>query len=370
MTKGGGDVMAPPFRWRPRQVSGLAVKTAQEWMEDKSPRQAAALAYYALFALGPLIVVAIFLAGLVFGTDAARHAVSSQISGILGPQGGSAVDSLVEGGSIRGGGPLAAIVGSVVLLLGAAALFAQLREALNRTWEVEEKAVQGWMNKLVTAARKNMLSFAGVIGFGFLLLVSMVIGAGLSSATSYMRGAVPAADVAWTVVGIALSVGVATVVFALMYKFLPNAKVAWRDVWVGAMCTGLLFSAGQFLIGQYLSNASDATKYAGAGALLLVLLWVYFSTMILLFGAELTQVYANLYGSKVKPSRDGEPIQEAMVKRDSPPDLEGTETNPGKQPLSARARHGGIPQHGPAGNRRRPATQRTRTHPTAKSHAR
>ncbi|HEX2066876.1 MAG TPA: YihY/virulence factor BrkB family protein [Candidatus Thermoplasmatota archaeon] len=320
------------FRWRPRQVGTLLARTLQEWMEDKSPRQAAALAYYTLFALGPLLVVAAALAGLAFGQEAARQAITGKISALAGDEAGQAIASLMAGGFRGGAGLVGLVVGSVLLVFGAIGVFAQLREALNRTWEVEEKAVAGWRNKLATAVRKNVLGFAGVLGTGFLLLVSLAIGAGLQALATYARGLLPGPDLLWQAANLAATVAVCGVVFALMFKFLPNAKTAWRDVWVGGTATALLFVVGELAIGAYLGQGTMVARYGGAGALLAVLLWVYYSSLILLFGAELTQVYANLHGSRIRPSRRGEAMQEAIAKRDAPPHLEGTESKPGKQP--------------------------------------
>jgi membrane protein len=323
------------FRWRPRQVGSLLARTVQEWAEDKAPRQAAALAYYALFALGPLLLIATALAGLVFGQQAARQAVTGQIGGLVGEPGAQAVEALMAGGLRGGAGVVGLVAGLVALLFGAVGVFAQLREALNRAWELEEKTVAGWKNKLVNAVRNNVLGFAGVLGVGFLLLVSLLLGAAVEALATYARGLLPGPDLVWTGANLLASLAVSATVFALMFKLLPNARVAWRDVWVGAVATSVLFVAGEALIGAYLGQGAVAARYGGAGAVLVVLLWVYYSSLILLLGAELTQVYANTYGSRILPSRRGEPIQEAIAKRDSPPDVEGTESKPGKQPQRA-----------------------------------
>ncbi|HUR61219.1 MAG TPA: YihY/virulence factor BrkB family protein [Candidatus Thermoplasmatota archaeon] len=339
------------FRWRPRQVLGLVTKTTQEWAEDKAPKQAAALAYYALFALGPILLIATAVAGLAFGQAAARDAVAQQIGKLVGEGAAEAVQALMAGGLRGGAGVVGLVLGGIALLFGAAGVFGQLREALNRVWEVEEKAVQGWKNKLVTAVRKNFLGFAGVLGVGFLLLMSLLLGAAVQAVATYAQGVLPGGPILWGIVNILLSVGLVAGLFALMYKYLPNARVAWHDVWVGAICTSVLLAIGEFAIGFYLGHGSVATRYGGAGALLIVLLWVYYSSLILFFGAELTQVYANTYGTHIRPSRDGETLQQGIAKRESPPDVEGTEAKPGKQPRHA-AKRSPRPGHAAARPRR------------------
>jgi membrane protein len=288
--------------------------------------------------LGPLLLIATALAGLVFGQAAARDAVGHQIGKLVGDGGAQAVQGLMAGGLRGGAGIVGLVVGGIALLFGAAGVFAQLREALNRVWEVEEKAVEGWRNKLVTAVRKNFLGFAGVLGVGFLLLMSLLLGAAVQSMATYAQGVLPGGPILWGAINIVLSIGIVAGLFALMYKYLPNAKVAWPDVWVGAVSTSILLAVGEFAIGFYLGQGSVATRYGGAGAILIVLLWVYYSSLILFFGAELTQVYANTYGSHIRPSRDGETLQEGIAKRESPPDVEGTEAKPGKQPRRAAKR--------------------------------
>jgi membrane protein len=187
----------------------------------------------------------------------------------------------------------------------------------------------------VGAVRNNVLGFAGVLGIGFLLLVSLLISAAIQAAATYARDLLPGPNLVWGAANLLVTAAVVASLFALMYKFLPNARVAWGDVWVGAAATSVLFVAGEALIGAYLGHGGVAARYGGAGAVFVVLLWVYYSSLLVLFGAELTQVYANLHGSHILPSRRGEPIQEAIAKRDSLPQLEGTETKPGKQPQRA-----------------------------------
>ena len=313
------------FRWRPREAAGLVKATFREFLEDKTPKQAAALAYYTLFALGPLLVLAIGIAALAFGADAARGAVMAQLTKFLGETGAGGVSTLLAGADRERVGVIGTVVGLVLLLFSAGAVFAQLKEALNRIWEVEaKKPEKGWRAKLGHAVRKNFFSFVGVLGTGFLLLVSLVVSAGLAAVGDYFAEAFPGAELLWQVVNFAVSLVVVTGIFAAMFRLVPDARVAWRDVGVGALATALLFLAGQFLLGYYLGAGPLSTRYGAGGAILVVLVWVYYSSIIVFFGAQFTQVYANRYGSHVRESRDAVPLKRAVMERQSEPEREGT----------------------------------------------
>ena len=313
------------FRWRPRDVLDLVKAAGKEFFEDKSPKQAAALAYYTLFALGPLLLLAISIAALVVGADAARSAVSAQMSSFLGTSGGEAIDTLLTGADRDRAGVIGTIVGAILLIFTAGAVFAQLKEALNRVWEVEAKKPEGLKAKVVKAVRKNFLSFVGVAGTGFLLLVSLLMSTVLAALGRHLAGAWPTLAILWQVVNFVFTLAIVTIVFAAMFKFLPDARIAWRDVFVGAAITALLFVLGQFGLGYYLGAGPTGDKFGAAGAVVLVLVWVYYSSMIVFLGAEITQVYANKYGSRVRASKDAEPLPEAIAKREGAPENEGIE---------------------------------------------
>ncbi|MEA3190707.1 MAG: rane protein [Thermoplasmata archaeon] len=313
------------FRGRPKQVWSLLRGAGQEWVADKAPKQAAALAYYALFALGPLLLIAVSVAGLLFGQTAAREAVTSQLGRLLGADAQRAIESLMAGGVRAKAGLFGLVAGGVALLLGAAGVFAQLREALNTVWEVEAKRVQGWKANIGAIVRRNLLGFAGVLGVGFLLLVSLAVSAAIAAGAKYASSLMPGAELLWTVLHFVVSVAIVSLLFALIYRYLPDTKVAWRDVSVGAAVTGLLFVVGELGIGFYLGQAATATRYGAAGAVLVLLLWVYYSGLVLLYGAELTQVYANRHGAQVRPAKTGEPLPQAVLERQAPPEKEGVE---------------------------------------------
>lgn len=313
------------FRWRPRQVVELLRRSLQEWGEDKAPRQAAALAYYSLFALGPLLLVAVFVAGLLFGTEAATRAITAEFGRLIGKEGADALQDLMAGGMRKTSSAIGIAVGAVAVLFGAAGVFSQLRESLNVVWEVQEKVPEGWKAKVAAAVRRNFLGFVSLLGILFLLIVGLALNAVITALASHAQGVLSGPDWLWQAVSVVLALAILTVAFAFMFRFLPNAKVAWRDVSVGAAVTGLLFVVGQTLIGLYLAKAATATRYGAAGAVLVILLWLYYSCLILLFGAELTQVYANVHGSKVKPTGQAEPLAQAVRKKQGDPEEEGTD---------------------------------------------
>lgn len=310
----------------PREIVDLFKATAKEFVEDKTPKSSAALAYYTLFALGPLLIVAVGIASLVFGSDTARDAVMAQLERFLGPSGSEGVAELLAGADDRTQGSiLATIGGTVLLLVSAGAVFAQLKEALNRMWEVEAKKAVGWKEKVVKAARKNFLSFAGVIGTGFLLLVSLLLTTAVAAMGEYVGSAFPGSETILQVANLVVSLAIVSLVFALMFKFLPDARVAWRDVWIGAVFTAVLFLAGQFALGYYLGAGPLSTRYGAASAVLVILVWVYYASMIVFFGAQFTQVFANRHGSRVREGREGRSLREAVAQEQSEPEQEGVE---------------------------------------------
>lgn len=269
--------------------------TFNEWNEDKAPRLAATLAYYTIFSIAPLLVIAIAIAGLVFGQEAARGQLDNQIQGLIGPVGADAVQEMIQSASKPSSGILATVIGLITLLFGASGVFAQLKDALNTIWDVPPAPNRGVRGIL----RGQFLSFTMMLGIGFLLLVSLVISAGLSAFGSFLGEMFPGLTFVMQIVNIVISFAVVTLLFAIMFKVLPDAAIAWSDVWFGAAFTALLFTIGKFLIGVYLGSGTVASAYGAAGSLVVLLLWVYYSAQILFFGAEFAQVYANQYGSRL-----------------------------------------------------------------------
>jgi len=264
-----------------------------EFGEDKAQRLGAALAYYTIFSLAPLLLIAISIAGMVFGREAAQGQIFGQLHGVLGPQAAQAVQEMVKGAAKPKSGTMATVIGIVTLLFGAAGVFGQLKEALNTIWNVEPARAGGFMKML----KDRFLSFAMVLGTGFLLLVSLVIDAGVAAAGHFVGSRLPGGEALWQVVQLIVSLGIVALLFALIFRFLPDVHPAWRDVWFGAIFTAVLFVARKFALGLYLGKSAVGSSYGAAGSLVVLLLWVYYSAQILFFGAEFTQVYARTHGS-------------------------------------------------------------------------
>ena len=271
-----------------KDLWSLLKDTAKEWSEDKAPRLAAALSYYTIFSLAPLLVIVIAIAGLAFGQAAAQNRINAQIEGLIGQPGASAIQAMIASASNPRAGIIATVIGVVTLLLGAAGLFGQLQDSLNTIWEIQPKPEKG----LGGLIKKRFLSFTMVLGIGFLLLVSLVITAALSALDNFTTNLFPGFELVFQIVNFLISFAVITLLFAMIYKILPDAKLGWRDVWLGAAVTALLFSAGKLLIGLYMGHASVTSSFGAAGSLVVVLLWIYYSAQILFFGAEVTAVLA------------------------------------------------------------------------------
>jgi membrane protein len=289
-----------------KTIGGLFQETFKEWNEDKASRLAAALAYYTIFSLAPLLIIAIAIAGTIFGEEAARGEIVGQIQGLVGKSGAEVIETAIENANKPATGMIASLISIAALLFGATGVFTQLQDALNTIWEVQPKPGRGVMGFI----RQNFLSFSMVLGIGFLLLVSLVISAALAAVNTYFSNLLPGFDALWQVANFIIAFGVTTFLFAMIFKFLPNAKITWGDVLIGAAITSLLFSLGRFLLGLYLGNGSFGSTYGAAGSLVVILAWVYYAAQILFFGAEFTQVYARKYGSQIVPDKDAVALTE------------------------------------------------------------
>lgn len=275
--------------------------TYQGWKEDKASRLAAALAYYTIFSLAPMLIIALAVAGLIWQRDVVQTALMNQIGGLVGAQGADFVAGLLQGASNPREGIWATIIGIITLIFGALGVFNALHEALNTIWEVKEEETKGIWNSIKKVILNRFLSFTMILGIGFMLLVSLVISTALSAFGTWIGGLFPFQEFILQAINLIVSIGVITIFFALIFKVLPDADVAWRDVWVGAFFTAVLFSIGKTLIGLYLGSSAVASSFGAAGSLVVLLLWIYYSAQILFFGAEFTQVYANQLGSRIVP---------------------------------------------------------------------
>jgi len=240
------------------------------------------------------------IAGLVFGREAASGHIAGQVQGLVGQDRAQVIEDIIANANKPATGVVSGVVGTIILLLGAAGVFGALQDGLNTVWEVEPKPGRG----VVGILKDRFLSLTMVLGVGFLLLVSLVLSAALALLGKYFAGVLPLHPLVLEVMNFVLSFGVITLLFALMFKILPDVEIAWSDVWIGAAITALLFTIGKVLIGLYLGRSTIGTTYGAAGSLVVILIWIYYSAQILFFGAELTQVYTNKYGSKIRPSKD------------------------------------------------------------------
>ena len=278
----------------------LIKETVAEWNEDNVPLFAAALAYYTMFSLAPLLLIAIAIAGFFFGEEAARGEIIGQIQGLVGREGAEAIQAMIQNANRPGsGGVIATITGVIILLFGASGVFGQLQVALNTIWEVKPKPGNG----IKSFFQSRFLSFAMVLVIGFLLLVSLVISAVLAAISSYFGSLVPGFIVISQIANFVISFGVVTVLIAAIYKFLPDVNIPWENLWIGAGVTALLFNLGKFLLGLYLGSSGVSSAYGAAGSLVVLLIWVFYSAQILLFGAEFTQVYSRYRGLPIEPSK-------------------------------------------------------------------
>ncbi len=285
----------------------MAKATWAEFKEDKVPRLGAALAYYTIFSLAPLLIIVIFVAGLVFGQAAAQEALLGQLRGLLGSQGAEMIQTMIDSTRRPAAGLFATVFGLGTLVLGAIGAFNQLHDALNTIWEVKPKPNQ----RLVDKIRSRVLSFSMVLVVGFMLMVSLALSAGLAATGAFVSAQLPfVAQWLLAVLNFAISFAVITLLFGLMFKYMPDAKIAWSDVWIGAAITALLFTLGKSLIGLYLGQSSTGAAYGAAGALVILLIWIYYSAQIFLLGAEFTQVYATRYGQRVMPDKNAVAVTE------------------------------------------------------------
>jgi membrane protein len=276
-----------------RATLALLKEAAADWLDDEAPRLGAALAYYTLFALAPLLIVAIGIAGVVFGQEAAQGRIVAELSGVVGTSGAEAVTALIENSRKPATGILASVLGLATLLLGATGAFVELRSGLNRVWEAETPRSGFW-----GLVRDRLAAFALVLAVGFLLMASLVVSAALSAAGGLLARYVSQPVAMVQAANAALSLVVITVLFALIFKLLPDARVAWGDVWIGAAMTSALFTLGKFAIGLYLGQSGLTSTYGAAGSVVVLVVWVYYFAQIFYFGAELTQAYARTHGSR------------------------------------------------------------------------
>jgi membrane protein len=296
----------------------LIKESFQEWQKDGALDLGAALAYYTIFSLAPLLLVALAVAGLLWDRGQIQGQLIAEIQGLMGPQGAQAVQTMLANAGRHGSGVLATVLGVVTILFGATGVFVQLQSALNRVWNVEARPGAG----IWSFVKTRLISFGMVLGVGFLLLVSLIVSTAVSAVGKWATGLLPGSETIMQALTFVVSFALITFLFALIYKLVPDVEITWKDVWIGAVVTALLFTLGKFLIGLYLGKSSVASTYGAAGSLVIVLLWIYYSAQILFLGAEFTQVYATHYGSQIRPSKHAVPVvekKEVASPREWPP---------------------------------------------------
>jgi membrane protein len=286
-------------------------ETASDWLDDKAARLAAALAFYTLLSLAPLLILAVSVAGLAFGEEAARGEIAGQLQAVFGSAAADAIQGILANAKTPSSGIVGTIIGVAVLLFGASGVFGELQDSLNTVWDVQAKPGRGVKGFI----RDRFFSFTLVLGVAFLLLVSLVFSAALAAVGKLFASSLPGGELLWEVVNLLVSLGTVTLLFALLFKVIPDASVGWRDVWVGAFATAVMFTLGKAVIGIYLGRSGVTSPFGAAGSVVALVVWVYYSAQILFFGAEFTQVYARHFGSRIVPTRNAEPIAGAAADR-------------------------------------------------------
>lgn len=293
----------------------LLKETVGAWSEHRALRLGAALAFYTIFSIAPLFLIVLAIAGFSFGEEAARRQLFDQLNGLVGQQGGEAIQAVVASADKPKAGAWATVVAVFTLFIGATGVFVQLQDALNTIWQVRREPGRGFRRFL----KDRLLSFAMVLVIGFLLLVSLVISAGLAALGKFMSGLVPAQAIVWQVLNFLISLGLIGLLFAMIFKVLPDVKIAWREVWMGALLSAILFNLGKFALGLYLGRSSVTSAYGAAGSLVIILLWVYYASQTLFLGAEFTRAYAKRFGRPFKAASGAEFVTVKEVKEGKQP---------------------------------------------------
>ena len=279
----------------------LLIKTTiNGWNSNYAQSMGAALAFYTLFSIAPLLLIVLSITGYVFGLEAARGEIASQLQNLMGEQGAMAVQALLQNVNKPRDGAMATVIGVVLLLIGATSVFAELQNALDRIWRTPERAR---INGLFALLRERLLSFGMILGIGFILMVSLVFSAAIAAISQWWSPQFKDWAMLVNMLDIVFSFVMTTAMFALIYKFMPSVKIRWNEVWIGAVITAILFTVGKFLIGLYIGRSAIASGYGIAGSLIALLVWVYYSAQIFLLGAEFTWAYSSIYGSRklIKP---------------------------------------------------------------------
>lgn len=302
-----------------KDIGNFFKEIFDQWSKDRAMRMGAALAYYTIFSIPPLLLMAIALAGFFFGQEAAEGRIVREIQGLIGKEGAVTIQGMINSARKQDSGTIATIIGLVTLMIGASGVFAQIQDSLNSIWGVEPKPGRGWGDVI----KERLMSFTMVFGTGFLLLVSLLIDTILSAFMDYFSRIFDSALSVYLLrfANVGISFLIVTAMFALIYKVLPDVKLNWKDVGLGAVVTALLFSIGKFAIGLYLGNSNVGAAYGAAGSVIVIMVWIFYASLIFLFGAEFTQVYTRRYCSKVETAHGAIIVQPEKYYRPQAKDL-------------------------------------------------
>ena len=307
---------------------GLLKESFKGFSENKVPKLSASLAYYTVFSLGPLLIVIIFLCSIFLGKEAVEGTIYTQMQGFVGDDAAKQTEDIIKNASVTGKGTVAATIGIITLILGATTVFGEIQDSINDIWGLKPKPKQGWL-KLI---KNRLLSFGIIASLGFLLLVSLAVTAIVEGIGNRLKQAFPDVTVVvFYIINLALTLGVTTLLFAVIFKVLPDAKIKWKDVWAGAIATSILFIIGKFAISFYISKTNVGSTYGAAGSLVILLVWIYYSSIILYFGAVFTKAYAMKYGGAIKPN-DYAVVTEKVEVEKGKTSIQGGQKNTGMRP--------------------------------------
>ncbi|WP_121353991.1 YihY/virulence factor BrkB family protein [Flavisolibacter nicotianae] len=283
----------------PKGVWNLLKQTFTSFSDDRIVKLSAALAYYTVFSIGPMIIVVIYVAGLVYGREAIQGNVFHQLQGLVGADAAGQIQEMIKNAALNGSGPIAAAIGIATLLIGATSVFAEIQDSINMIWGLKPKPKKGWLKMILN----RLLSFSIIVSLGFVLLVSLVVNGVIEALMDRLQARYPNVTVVVLyIINLVITFSVITALFSVIFKVLPDALIKWKDVMIGSMVTALLFMIGKFAITFYIGKSNVGSTYGAAGSLVVLLLWVYYSAIILYFGAEFTKAYATDYGSFIRPS--------------------------------------------------------------------
>ncbi|HEU4901930.1 MAG TPA: YihY/virulence factor BrkB family protein [Flavisolibacter sp.] len=283
----------------PKGIWNLVKQTFNSFSDDRIVKLSAALAYYTVFSIGPMIIVMIYVAGLVYGREAIQGNIFHQLQGLIGADAAGQIQEMIKNAALNNSGPVAAAIGIATLLIGATSVFAEIQDSINMIWGLKPKPKKGWLKMILN----RLLSFSIIVSLGFVLLVSLVINGLIEALMDRLQARYPNVTVVVLyVLNLVITFSVITALFSVIFKVLPDALIKWKDVMVGSMVTAILFMIGKFGITFYIGQSNVSGTYGAAGSLVVLLLWVYYSAIILYFGAEFTKAYATDYGSLIRPS--------------------------------------------------------------------